>query len=67
MPSSCAPASPTNHRGGVRRDRGRDPRRPQRQPPVARGNALAWAWPERDALTPVHRLAMAAAELVTDA
>ena len=31
----------------------------------ARGDALAWAWPRDDAETPVHRLAMAAAELLT--
>jgi predicted RNA-binding Zn ribbon-like protein len=31
-----------------------------------RGNALAWTWPARNALTPVHRLAVAAMELLTD-
>lgn len=31
-----------------------------------RGAALAWVWPARDAWTPVHRLALAALELLTD-
>ena len=33
----------------------------------AEGPALAWTWPEADPFTPVHRLAHAAAELLTDA
>jgi predicted RNA-binding Zn ribbon-like protein len=31
-----------------------------------RDNALTWTWPARNALTPVHRLALAAAALLTD-
>ena len=31
------------------------------------GAAFAWTWPERDPFTPVHRLALAAVGLLTDA
>jgi predicted RNA-binding Zn ribbon-like protein len=33
---------------------------------AGRGDALAWNWPEGDALTPVHRLAHAGVGLLTD-
>jgi predicted RNA-binding Zn ribbon-like protein len=31
-----------------------------------RGNVLAWTWPARNPFTPVHRLAVAAVDLLTD-